>query len=73
VGCLLALLLPALFGQAAAAEMLSNLLLASLGGAEHVPADAAESVDPNANCHSLPPEAKMNDAGLQESLLRGPA
>src|ERR1039458_7389122 len=47
-------------------DLLRSLCPASHGGAEHVPADPAESVDPNANGHSLPPEAKMNDAGYQE-------
>src|ERR1019366_3420418 len=34
-----------------------------LGGTQDVPADPAESVDPHAYGHSLPPGAKMKDAG----------
>ena len=45
-------------------DLLCQLLAPGLRGAEHVSADAAESVDPDAYWHALPPEAEMNDAGL---------
>ncbi len=47
--------------------------LPGLRSAEHVSADPAESVDAHAYCHSLPPEAKMNDAGSLERWLPRPA